>query len=100
MVLSLTNPSLIALEMMACGLPCVELASDSMVASFGFDGPLQLEPAEPAALRGRIEGLLADRHLREEIAGRGIALAGTRTWPAAALQVEEGLRAALAHAVS
>ncbi len=99
MVLSLTNPSLIALEMMACGLPCVELASDSMTASFGLEGPLCLEPPEPAALCGAIERLLADRSLREEIAARGVALAETRTWQGAALQVEQGLRAAVGDAL-
>jgi O-antigen biosynthesis protein len=100
MVLSVTNPSLICLEMMACGLPCVELASDSMVASFGLDGPLRLEPADPVALCRGTGELLADRRLREEVSARGVALAGTRTWHGAAQQVEEGLRAAVAYALS
>ena len=52
MVLSLTNPSLVGLEMMACGLPCVELASESMLASFGRDGPLALAEPNPLALCG------------------------------------------------
>ena len=52
-VLSLTNPSLVGLEMMACGLPCVELASESMLATFGTDGPLTARRGRSArALRG------------------------------------------------
>ncbi len=64
-VLSLTNPSLICLEMMACGLPCVELASESMLATFGADGPLQLAAADPLALCAAIETLLDDPGLRD-----------------------------------
>lgn len=98
MVLSLTNPSLIALEMMACGLPCVELASESMVASFGEDGPLALAEPEPAALCAALEALLDDGAGRERAAQAGLRAVADRTWEAAAAQVEDGLREALAAA--
>ena len=39
LVLSLTNPSLIPQEMLACGLPCVDVASESMLATYGASGP-------------------------------------------------------------
>ncbi len=99
MVLSLTNPSLINLEMMACGLPCVELASESMLATFGPDGPLELASAEPRALCRAIEALLEDDAHRDRARTAGIELTATRTWARAAEQVEQGLRAALRKAV-
>ena len=82
MVLSLTNPSLVGLEMMACGLPCVELASDSMLASFGSDGPLALAEPNPRALCAAIEALLDDAGRREQARRGGLALMGERTWRA------------------
>lgn len=96
MVLSLTNPSLIGLEMMACGLPCVELASESMLATFDRDGPLTLAEPDPVALCSAIESLLDDPMRRERVAAAGASLAAERTWERAAAQVEDGLRVALA----
>jgi glycosyltransferase involved in cell wall biosynthesis len=94
MVFSLTNPSLIGLEMMAAGLPCVELASEPMLATFGADGPLQLADPDPLAVCGALERLLDDRALRERIAQDGIALTESRTWSRAAAQVHDSLRIA------
>jgi glycosyltransferase involved in cell wall biosynthesis len=90
-VLSLTNPSLIALEMAACGLPCVELASDSMLASFGRDGPLTLAEPDPLRLCESVERLLEDPQRRRDSSERGLALAAERSWEKAARQVNEGL---------
>ncbi len=94
-VLSMTNPSLVGLEMMACGLPCVELASESMLASFGTDGPLALAAPDPLALCDAVEHLLDDDAARERARTAGLALCAARSWDTAAAQVEEGLRAAL-----
>ena len=94
-VLSLTNPSLVCLEMMACGLPCVELASESMLATFGRDGPLELAAPDAQELCATIEGLLADEGRRERARTAGVELASARTWARAAEQVEQGLRTAL-----
>jgi len=96
MVLSLTNPSLVGLEMMACGLPTVELASESMLASFGRDGPLILTDPDPLALAGAIESLLDDAPLRGRLGAAGTELVARRSWERAAEQVEDGLRIALA----
>jgi glycosyltransferase involved in cell wall biosynthesis len=95
LVLSLTNPSLIPQEMLACGLPCVDLASDSMVATFGTDGPVTLAAFDPLALCDAIETLLDDLALRAERSRAGIAWVAGRTWAAAAAQVEAGLREAI-----
>lgn len=96
MVLSLTNPSLVGLEMMACGLPTTELASESMLASFGREGPLTLAEPDPLAIAHAIESLLDDAPRRERLSAAGARLVAGRTWPRAAEQVEAGLRAALA----
>ena len=61
--LSLTNYSLIPQEMMACGLPCVDLAGRSPEAVFGSDGPVELAAADPLAIASAAEALLADEAL-------------------------------------
>jgi O-antigen biosynthesis protein len=98
LVLSMTNYSLVPQEMLACGLPCVELDSPSVVAAFGREGPLELADAEPLSIVGALERLLDDPQLRARRAAEGAALVAAHTWDAAARQVEEGLQAALAAA--
>jgi SAM-dependent methyltransferase len=93
--LSMTNYSLIPQEMLACGLPCVDLAGFSAETVFGADGPVELAQFDPIALADAIERLLDDDGLwaRRSEAGRDF-VAG-RTWDRAAEQVEAGLREAL-----
>lgn len=98
--LSLTNPSLIPTEMMACGLPVVDVAGDAMVATFGAGGPITLAEPDPLALCAAIEGLLDDLPVRAARSRDGAQLVAGRTWDNAAEQVEHGLRAALEAAVS
>jgi O-antigen biosynthesis protein len=95
LVLSLTNPSLIPQEMLACGLPCVDMASESMLATYGADGPATLAAPEPIALCEAIEALLDDPTRRARQAADGLRWAAARTWLGAAAQVQEGLRAAV-----
>ncbi len=95
MVLSLTNPSLVGLEMMACGLPCVELATESMLATFGSGGPLELVEPDPLRLASALERIVDDPGIRDRMTREGVALMAPRTWARAAGQVELGLRAAL-----
>jgi O-antigen biosynthesis protein len=94
--LSMTNPSLVPTEMMACGLPVVDLDVPSMRATFGAEGPVELAAFDPLAICAAIERLLDDLVLRAERARAGTELAAGRTWARAAEQVEAGLRAALA----
>ncbi|HXB16057.1 MAG TPA: glycosyltransferase family 4 protein [Solirubrobacteraceae bacterium] len=98
MVLSMTNPSLVNLEMMACGLPCVELASDAMSASFGESGAPALAAASATALCEAIERLLDDDDARGRARAKGLSVTAARSWESAAEQVEQGLRTAFAHA--
>jgi O-antigen biosynthesis protein len=94
--LSMTNPSLVPTEMMACGLPVVDLDVPSMRATFGAEGPVELAAFDPIAICAAIERLLDDLVLRAERARAGTELAAGRTWARAAEQVEAGLRAAFA----
>jgi len=96
LVLSLTNYSLIPQEMLACGLPCVDLAGISAESVFGPDGPVALTDPNPLALADAMERLLDDRD--GEWAARsqaGLDFVRDRTWDRAAHQVEGGLREAV-----
>jgi glycosyltransferase involved in cell wall biosynthesis len=93
--LSLTNFSLMPKEMLACGLPCVELAGVSAESIFGADGPLELAPLEPHAIADALERLLEDRALWEQRSRAGIEFVAAHTWDRAAEEVEAGLRHAL-----
>jgi glycosyltransferase involved in cell wall biosynthesis/GT2 family glycosyltransferase len=93
--LSLTNFSLMPKEMLACGLPCVELAGVSAESIFGTDGPIELAELNPFALADAIERLLDDPDLRERRSREGIEFVASHTWESAADAVERGLRHAL-----
>jgi glycosyltransferase involved in cell wall biosynthesis len=93
--LSLTNYSLIPQEMMACGLPCVDLAGGSSEAEFGKDGPLVLADADPLAIADGLERLLGDEGEWRRRSETGLAFVDTASWDLAARQVESGIRAAL-----
>ena len=93
--LSLTNYSLIPQEMLACGLPCVDLAGASASSVFGADGPVELVPFDVGALAGAVEGLLDDRALWQRRSDAGVAFVAPHTWDRATAQVEAELRAAL-----
>ncbi len=92
--LSLTNFSLMPKEMLACGLPCVELAGVSAESIFGSDGPLELAPLDSNRIADAIERLL-ERPRAWEPARAGIEFVASHTWERATDEVEAGLRHAL-----
>jgi glycosyltransferase involved in cell wall biosynthesis len=93
--LSLTNYSLIPQEMMACGLPCVDLAGGSSETVFGDAGPVALADANPVVLADALEALLEDEvHWRAK-SQAGLEFVANACWDTAAEQVEAGLREAL-----
>jgi O-antigen biosynthesis protein len=94
--LSLTNYSLIPQEMMACGLPCVDLAGRSPEAVFGSDGPVELAKFDPVAIADAAEALLTDKERWARRSNAGLAFVMAATWELAARQVEKGVRRALA----
>jgi O-antigen biosynthesis protein len=93
--LSLTNFSLMPKEMLACGLPCVELAGVSAESIFGSDGPLELASLDPRAIADSLERLLDDPEHRERRSREGIEFVASHTWEHATDEVEAGLRHAL-----
>ena len=82
--LSLTNYSLIPQEMLACGLPCVELSGRAIESVFGADGPIELAGADPIQIADALERLLGDVDLRERRAAEGRAFTAAHTWDRAA----------------
>jgi glycosyltransferase involved in cell wall biosynthesis/GT2 family glycosyltransferase len=93
--LSLTNFSLMPKEMLACGLPCVELAGVSAESIFGSDGPLELASLDPRAIADALERLLDDPEHWERRSREGIEFVASHTWEHATDEVEAGLRHAL-----
>jgi O-antigen biosynthesis protein len=93
--LSLTNYSLIPQEMLACGLPCVDLAGASTEAELGRDGGIELASPDPIDIADAIERLLEDRDLWERRSRNGLAQVSEASWDDAARDVERGLREAL-----
>jgi glycosyltransferase involved in cell wall biosynthesis len=93
--LSLTNYSLIPQEMLACGLPCVDLAGGSTEAELGRDGGVELAKPDPVDIADAIERLLDDPDLWERRSSKGIEQAREASWDEAGRQVEELLREAL-----
>lgn len=93
--LSLTNYSLIPQEMMACGLPCVDVAGGSSETVFGDAGPIALADADPVALADALEALLEDEAHWRAKSDTGLAFVADACWDTAAEQVEAGLREAL-----
>jgi O-antigen biosynthesis protein len=94
--LSTTNYSLIPQEMMACGLPCVDLAGGSTESEIGESGGVTTATATPVALADALASLLGDDATWTERSQKGLAFVETASWDVAAKQVEAGLRQALA----
>jgi glycosyltransferase involved in cell wall biosynthesis/GT2 family glycosyltransferase len=94
-VLSLTNYSRIPKEMLACGLPVVDLAGISAESVFGADGPVALAPPTVDGLADTIAGLLDDEDAWRRRSEAGVAFVAGHTWDRAARQLEDGLREAL-----
>jgi glycosyltransferase involved in cell wall biosynthesis len=93
--LSLTNYSRVSQEMMACGLPCVELDTPSVRAALGGDDVVTLAPFDPLRLADAIEYLLDDRTIRERRSETARRIVAGRTWERASRQFEQSLRGAV-----
>jgi O-antigen biosynthesis protein len=98
--LSLTNYSRVSQEMMACGLPCVELDNPSVRAALGGEEVLTLSRFDPLALAEAIERLLDDPDIRVRQSEAGRRLVAERTWDRAGEEFERCLREAVADAPS
>jgi glycosyltransferase involved in cell wall biosynthesis len=92
--LSLTNHSLIPREMLACGMPCVDIDGPSTRSVEDGDA-IALAPFDPEAIAAELERLLADETEWERRSRAGRERVAGLTWAGAARQVEAGLRDAL-----
>jgi glycosyltransferase involved in cell wall biosynthesis len=97
LVFSLTTHSLVAHEMMASGLPTVELEGDNVGSALGAPGELVAQAQRrPDAIADAIEQLLDDRESAAAMARRARTFVESRTWDRAGDQVEAALRGFLA----
>jgi len=97
LVISLTNYSRMPKEMMACGLPVVDVNHPSVLSVFGSDGDLitATEP-DPLSLADGIIRLLEDPERRARQTAAAREFVSGMTWTAAAQQVDRALRGWLA----
>jgi glycosyltransferase involved in cell wall biosynthesis len=96
-VFSLTNMSLVAQEMMASGLPLVELNGPNVTSELGEPGEhAQLVEPRPDVIADALERVLDDREMVAAMARRARALVEQRTWESAGDQVEAALFSFLA----
>jgi glycosyltransferase involved in cell wall biosynthesis len=95
--LSLTNHSLIAGEMMACGLPVVELAGRAGEEFYGADGSvITLARDDPADIAAQLAALLDDPARRARQAEAALEFVRSHAWEQAGEAVESALRGTLA----
>ena len=98
LVFSLTTHSLVAHEMMASGLPVVELAGDNVSSALGRSGErVVLAEAAPDAIASALEEILDNRPAAAAMAQLARAFVESRTWERAGDQVELALHDFLAH---
>ncbi len=91
--ISLTNYSRIPQEMMACGLPVVELSGLSAEAIFGSDGKLiELAKPDPISIADSLVGLLEDKGRRNSISKTGIGFVKNKTWEASTESIVDAIR--------
>lgn len=89
-VFSTTNYSLIPLEMMACGLPVVEIDTQSTRAIFKNDEVAFAAPM-PYAIADAVEALAADPARQALQRARGLAFTDATSWERSARALERAL---------
>jgi glycosyltransferase involved in cell wall biosynthesis len=91
-VFSLTTHSLVAQEMMASGLPLVELEGDNVASALGESGQLvELAARRPDAIADALERLLDDREHAAAMAARARRFVEERGWDRAGDQLHAAL---------
>ena len=91
-VFSLTTHSLVAQEMMASGLPLVELNGVNVTSELGEPGErAELVDPRPDAVADALERILDDREAAAAMARRAREFVEERTWQRAGDQIEDAL---------
>lgn len=91
LVMSATNYSLVPREMIACGLPVVELDVDSTRAVFA-DTPVTLVEPDPYRMADALEALLSDQARCKDLSAKGLESVKKFCWETSARSVEAGLQ--------
>ena len=94
-VFSATNYSLIPQEMMACGLPVIEMDGENTRQSFP-EGTVLLSPPDPESVAEALSALLNDSDRRKEQGRQALAHVRQLSWEQSAQQVELSLKKAFA----
>lgn len=90
-VFSATNHSLVNKEMMACGLPVIDLDLDTVRSIFP-EGTIALAKATPDGIADTIERLLESPDQRDALALAGQKHVETLSWEKSARMVEDAIR--------
>lgn len=90
-VFSATNHSLVNKEMMACGLPVVDLDLDTVRSIFPDDVMAFAKPT-PEGIADAIEKLLTHPQECEALRKRGLSYVGNLSWEQSARMVEKAIR--------
>jgi glycosyltransferase involved in cell wall biosynthesis len=98
-VFSLTTHSLVAHEMMASGLPLVELEGANVQSALGPSGEhVELAARTPDSIADALERILDDRERAAAMARRAREFVEQRTWERAGDQLEQALHESMARA--
>lgn len=90
LVFSATNYSLIPMEMMACGLPVVELDTESTRAVFPDDSVV-FAPPSPNGIADALENLIKSEVQRKALKNGGKQFTSALSWETSARELEAGL---------
>lgn len=99
MVFSATNHSLVNKEMMACGLPVLDLDIEPVRAIFPKETMFFAKPS-PNAIADRLETLLGDSSERQRVGTAAQAFVADLSWDKSARIVEEAIKQRLTNAIA
>lgn len=97
-VFSLTNPSFVPLEMMACGCAVLEIASERWAGTLTHDEDSWLVAPTAEAVAAGLKELLTNHALRERLIAHGLARTRGMSWRDSARRIEKILLRDLRHA--
>ncbi|MBD8876648.1 glycosyltransferase family 4 protein [Roseibium polysiphoniae] len=98
LVFSATNHSLVNQEMMACGLPVVDLDIDTVRSIFA-EGVLEFAAPTPAGIADALQILLENPARRDELRRKALQRIGRVSWPESARVVETAIKERVTKAV-